>query len=309
MSLDCVCLLENALRFGVDENGLEDRKRSGRPSTTNVGAILQSAENQPDLSLRKRASEVGTSKDTVHRQLKKHGFKARTGRWIPHELTAFHRQQHVEMCQQLLTRQNNHAFLGQIVTLDETWVHYESGLRKINWLRPGEVARAVSKPNPMGKKSMLIVFWAKIGVVHWELIPRGTGLKSELYCTILDRVQVELNALTAQGKRRGQVILQQDNAPPHRANVMKAHITNTLGWEILPHPPYSPDIAPSDYHLFRSMKNHLRDIRFQNDTQVEEWVSNFFEAKSTSNIYQRGIQKLPGKWQEVINNNGDYIVT
>uniref|UniRef100_A0A914LTV2 Transposase n=1 Tax=Meloidogyne incognita TaxID=6306 RepID=A0A914LTV2_MELIC len=161
----------------------------------------------------------------------------------------------------------------------------------------------------MGKKVMLIVFWAKFGVVHWELIPRGTGLTGEVYRTILDRVQIALDGFTARGLRYGQVIFQQDNAPPHRANATRAHITETLGWELLVHPPYSPDIAPSDYHLFRSMKNHLRDVRFQNDAQLSNWVANFLDAKSTTTFYQRGIQKLPSKWQEVIDNNGHYIVS
>nr|CAD2209482.1 unnamed protein product [Meloidogyne enterolobii] len=146
-------------------------------------------------------------------------------------------------------------------------------------------------------------------IVHWKLISRGTGLNKDLYRTILDLVQIAIDGFTVQGRRQGQVVFHQDNAPPHRANATRAHITETLGWEILPHPPYSPDIAPSDYHLFRSMKNHLREVRFQNDTQIKNWVTDFLEAKSATTFYQRGIQKLPRKWQEVIDNNGQYIVS
>ena len=76
---------------------------------------------------------------------------------------------------------------------------------------------------------MLVVFWAKFGVVHWELIPRGTGLNGELNRTILDRVQVALDGFTAQWRRHGQVVFQQDNAPPYRANSTRAHITEPLG--------------------------------------------------------------------------------
>jgi len=36
-----------------------------------------------------------------------------------------------------------------------------------------------------------------------------------------------------------------------------------LKWEVLPHPPYSPDVAPSDYHLFRSMAHGLADQHFR----------------------------------------------
>ena len=45
------------------------------------------------------------------------------------------------------------------------------------------------------------------------------------------------------------------------------------------------------------MKNHLREVRFQNDTQLKDRVTDFLEAKSATTFYQRGIQKLPKKWQ------------
>jgi histone-lysine N-methyltransferase SETMAR len=41
-----------------------------------------------------------------------------------------------------------------------------------------------------------------------------------------------------------------------------------LVWEILPHPPYSPDLAPSDYHLFRSLSKNLRGAEFPSTTTL-----------------------------------------
>ena len=89
-----------------------------------------------------------------------------------------------------------------------------------------------------------------------------------------------------------------------RANATRAHINETLGWQILPQPPYSTDIAPSDYHLFRSIKNHLREVRSLNDTQIKNWVTDLLEAKSATAFYRRRILELPKNWQEVIDNNG-----
>ena len=89
----------------------------------------------------------------------------------------------------------------------------------------------------------------------------------------------------------------------------RARITETRGSEILPHPPYSTDIALSDYHLFRSMKNHLREVQFQNDTQLKNRVTDLLEAKSATAFYRRRILELPKNWQEVIDNNGQYIVS
>ena len=50
------------------------------------------------------------------------------------------------------------------------------------------------------------------------------------------------------------VILQHDNARPHTALLTLKKIEN-VGWEVLPHPPYSPELAPSDYLLFGTVKN------------------------------------------------------
>jgi hypothetical protein len=63
------------------------------------------------------------------------------------------------------------------------------------------------------------------------------------------------------------VILQHENARPHTANMTKAASGTRLGLEIIPHPPYSPDLAPSDYRLFRYLQQSAR--RF---LQQRYWV-------------------------------------
>jgi hypothetical protein len=74
--------------------------------------------------------------------------------------------------------------------------------------------------------------------------------------------------------------------PDHTANMMKAAIQE-LDWEIFPHPPYSPDLAPSDYHLFRSLSNNLRGISFNNDAELQNWLDDFM-AKPVD-FFKRGI--------------------
>jgi len=63
------------------------------------------------------------------------------------------------------------------------------------------------------------------------------------------------------------VLLLHDNASPHTAS-QTAETINHLGFEVLKHPAYSPDLAPSDYHLYGPLKNALRGRRFSTDKEV-----------------------------------------
>jgi transposase len=73
------------------------------------------------------------------------------------------------------------------------------------------------------------------------------------------------------------VLLLHDNACPHTA----AHTVDTLRalkFEVLKHPPYGPDLAPSEFHLFEPMKEHLRSQKFADDDEVMEEVQSWLQA-------------------------------
>lgn len=128
-------------------------------------------------------------------------------------------------------------------------------------------------------------------------------LEKNLYIAQLHRVNEAIQQ--KRPNRQGQVILLHDNARPHTANIVKAALQE-LDWEVLQHPPYSPDLAPTDYHLFRSLSNHLRGVTFNNDKDLENWLTNFFESRP-GDFWRNGINKLVERWEQVINNDGDYI--
>ena len=69
-------------------------------------------------------------------------------------------------------------------------------------------------------------------------------------------------------QRYEKVILQHDNARPHVDKLVKTYL-ETLRWIVLPHPPYSPDIAPFDYYLLRSMANGLAEQQFRSYEDIE----------------------------------------
>ena len=96
-----------------------------------------------------------------------------------------------------------------------------------------------------------------------------------------------------------------DNARPHVAKLTCEKLLK-LGWVTIPHPPYSPDLAPTDYHLFRSLSHHLAEKKFDNENDLKMDVANLFDQKS-KDFYERGILSLPERWRQVIDTSGTYI--
>ena len=80
-------------------------------------------------------------------------------------------------------------------------------------------------------------------------------------------------------KRRGKftkaVLFLHDNAPAHRAIETQKNLAY-LVIQCLDHPPYSTDLAPSDYHLFHGVKKQLKGRHFSSDVEViaaaETWL-------------------------------------
>ncbi|GFU91560.1 histone-lysine N-methyltransferase SETMAR [Trichonephila clavipes] len=112
-----------------------------------------------------------------------------------------------------------------------------------------------------------------------------------------------------QNKRRGflskSVVFLHDNARPHTANVTKT-LLRGFGWDVLYHPPYSPDLAPSDFHLFLHLKSFLADKHFNNDKELKENVSNWLKTQAAT-FYEEGIQKLVPLYDTCLQNFGSYV--
>ena len=101
---------------------------------------------------------------------------------------------------------------------------------------------------------------------------------------------------------RKQIVFQHNNTRLHSSLVTRQNLLE-FGSDLLPHPPYGPDLAPSDYHLCRSLKNYLDGKKFNNDV----YSLQFFTSKEQK-FHELGIMILPERWQKVIDNNGQYCI-
>ena len=105
---------------------------------------------------------------------------------------------------------------------------------------------------------------------------------------------------------RRKVRLLHDNARVHTVKATRQKLEK-LGWKVLPHSPYSPDLAPSDYHLFRSLRNNLVTKGFNNEADLNPELEIFFSSLSKK-FFEDGIVDLPKRWEYVIDNTGIYVI-
>jgi len=118
---------------------------------------------------------------------------------------------------------------------------------------------------------MLCIWWNQLGVVYYELLKPNETITGALYRTQLMRLSRALKEKRVHYSRHDKIILLHDNARPHVAALVKTYL-ETLKWEVLSHPLYSPDIAPSDYHLFRSMTHSLSEQHFTSYEDTKNYI-------------------------------------
>ena len=79
-----------------------------------------------------------------------------------------------------------------------------------------------------------------------------------------------------------------------------------LKFEVMAHPPYSPELAPSDYHLFGPLKEALRGRRFISGQEVKE-VEHAWLAAQPKTFFSEGIRKLVQRWTKCVEKLGYHV--
>jgi histone-lysine N-methyltransferase SETMAR len=110
---------------------------------------------------------------------------------------------------------------------------------------------------------MASILWDSLGKILIDYLEKGRtiiSINGTYYADELRRLRQEIARKRRRKLTQG-VWLLHDNWPAHTSQVAMAAATH-FGFEILPHPPFSPDLAPSDFYLFPKLKTKLRDRRF-----------------------------------------------
>ncbi|XP_076069212.1 histone-lysine N-methyltransferase SETMAR-like [Oratosquilla oratoria] len=269
--------------FQTGHMPLTDEPRTGRPSLTNSATTVNKVE---DLILEDRRvtihvikHEPGLSYGSVWKIIHDELYMSKvSARWVPRLLTPLQRQTRRDLSRQMLTllEQDEEDFFGRLVTMDKSWIY-------LNDLETKEMSKEWKHTiSPPPKKAKVQKSAGKIMLMRDFLKKKCCGMLTK-------------------GVR-----LLADNAPAHSSQAAVVE-TRRCGYDILPHPPYSPDLAPSDFFLFPEMKNPLRGRLFGDTDDVIQVVEQWFSTQSEGS-YNGGLRKVKKRWEKCGTLDGDYYV-
>jgi histone-lysine N-methyltransferase SETMAR len=233
------------------------------------------------------------------------GFRARHLRSIPHALSEEQITQRIELSRELLRilQVKRDRAWHDIITLDESWF-YLSMDHELIWLRHGEKMPERERHTVQSKKFMLTIVWNPRQFHLINVLPKGCKFNSSHYITEILSPLSEWRSADPHGRIR-KLIVHANNAPPHVSRQTIDYFERN-GMKRAPHPPYSPDLAPSDFYLFGSVKGCLAGHSFESADALFGTVQGILEG-----IEEVTLQAVFLDWMErlgkCIDSNGVYV--
>lgn len=306
--------------FARGRTSVLDEPRSGAPKTAvteeTIAKVRHLVLADRRLKVREMAETTGICKERVGHILHEIlDMRKLLAQWLPRSLTEEdkrNREATSATCLALL-RRNPSEFFDRLVTVDATWIHWSTPAAETSEEPPtgGESAAPPKKAKTdvrSAGKVLATVFWDSQGVIHIDYLEKGSKkITGVYYADLLGRFDVELTKKRPSLAMQENVLFHHDNArPAHTTALVMAKLTE-LRYELLPRPPHSPDLAPSDFFLFPNLRNSLLAWkRFGSKEEVIAATDAYFAALD-ENYFSEGLKELEHRWVKCIELKGDYV--
>lgn len=176
--------------------------------------------------------------------------------------------------------------------------------RSKQWTAKDEPAPKKTKTVSSTEKVMATVFWDSHGIVFINYLKKGETITAEYYASLINKLKTEIMKKRPHFMKK-KVLFHQDNVPLHTSTVAMAKI-HELQFELIDHPPYSPDLAPSNFFLFPKFKVWLGGQRFSSYKEVITSIEIYF-AEQDINYYLNGLKEWKHRWEKCIDLKGEYV--
>jgi [histone H3]-lysine36 N-dimethyltransferase SETMAR len=301
-------------RFKKGNMSLEDETRSGRPliarNAANIEMVNQIIHSDRRLTIEAIAEETNISWSSIQEILTEDlNMKRIAAKWVPRLLNDDQKQKRLDVCRDLQNQiQSDPNFLKKVITGDETWIFAydpETKQQSSQWKSPDSPRPKKCRQVRSKVKSMLICFFDYEGVVHKEFVPAGQTVNKDFYIAVLKRLRESIRKKRPEKWATQDWILHHDNAPAHTA-LSVLHYLAKNNMITLPHPAYSPDLAPCDFFLFPRLKKNLKGKRFVDVNEVEE--KSQAALNSISKIeFKKCFDTWEHRLEKCINSQGNYF--
>ena len=151
----------------------------------------------------------------------------------------------------------------------------------------------------------MIPFFDSPGMIYMDWVPTGYIVNKEYYVEVLREFRKWFHGKKPALFKSGQWHFHQDNAPVHNSILVTDYLTK-MGIKIVRHPPYNPDLAPSDFCLFPKFKEKLRGCRNETIEEMKEAVTKVIDTL-TQEDFHGTFQKLLKRYNKCIAAGGDYF--
>jgi len=122
------------------------------------------------------------------------------------------------------------------------YIYFQNPKRKKSWVDPAQPSTSFSKPNRFGWKTMLCVWWNQESFIYYELLKPSETVNAHRYNQQLIKLHRALREKRPHyRKRHDKLIFLHDNALSHTSTMVQNYL-ETVNWEVLLHPTYSPDL-------------------------------------------------------------------
>jgi transposase len=154
-------------------------------------------------------------------------------------------------------------------------------------------------------KVMLQLFFWLIWNVHMEFILEGVTVNKHHYKEIIRPLRSSIHHKRSELWRRKNCLLLHDKAPAHRSMLVQEEMAKQQN-TVLPHPPYSPDLAPCDFFFFPRLKVNYMGIDFIQPRR--SWLPQGKLYRTSLHISFSSVSSSDNqRWQSWIVANSDYF--
>ena len=249
-------------RFKEGRESVRDDERCGRSKEVRTPELIGQIKNFMDKDRRVSIEtisaqfdvSVGTVRTIIREKLKMRKIFAK---FVPRVLREEQKKRRCHDSREIVELINSDpAVLDALVTCDESWIYsYDPETKKQSpkWKHAGSPRPKKARQSKSTHKLLMITFFDSSGMIYMHWVPTGQTVNTAYYVEGLREFRKRFRRKRPALFKLGQWHFHPDNAPVHNSILFTDYLTKMV-IKTVPHPPYSPDLAPCDFCLFPKLR-------------------------------------------------------